>query len=344
MKIISVLFNPLLRRMFIGSLAVIVLSCSSDPHDVDISDVQVDMTIRRLDQDLFHHSEDDFRALNAQLKEKYDTFYKDYLMDIIAVGRPNDPMVHVHLEQFVNDPNWQETQAQIDRVFPDLSDVNNSFERAFRYHRYHFPDQPIPDLVYYNSGFNIGVYPTDQVLGIGLEWFLGPESPVIQRLALESFPQYFKDKLRPEYLVNNSVKGWLLVKHQELLGKEELLNLMIFHGKILYLMDAMFPKVSDEIKMNYSTEELEWCRKNEYNIWAHLIDADLLYTSKPKDLAGFINDGPFTPAFQQGSPARTGMWLGWQIVRQYMDKNSDVSLKEMLQEDNPQKMLKYYKP
>lgn len=338
------------RRKYLGThfFAVIAVlacwSCESNPHKVDLSDVEITFESKRLDRDLFHAEETDIKALNEKLKAEYQPFYGEYLQNIIGVGKPNAPMVEVHLGQFVSDNNWQETQAEIDKVFESTGQFDQQFEEAFRYHRYHFPKDTIPTVVYYNSGFNVGVYPADGFLGVGLEWFLGSENTVIQRLAIEEFPQYLKAKMRPEYLVNNAVKGWLMVKHQDLVEKEELLKLMIYHGKILYLMDALFPEVSDEVKLNFSSEDLQWCAKNEYNIWAHLVDADLLYTSNPKDLAGFLNDGPFTPAFQQDSPARTGVWMGWQIIRQYMDKNPDTTLQQMLAEKNNQKFLKYYKP
>lgn len=330
--------------LFLFSLSVVFQACKTNPFDVDVADVQIDFEVMRLDQDLFHAQTDDFKKLNTALDEKYGSFYGEYLSNIIGVGTPNSPMVETHLERFVKDANWQETQRQIDTVFGDLAMYNNRFEKAFRYYRYHFPVDTIPTVVYYNSGFNVGVYPTAEYLGVGLEWFLGTESPVIQRLAIESFPQYLKNKLKPDFMVNNAVKGWLMVKNQHRVQKEDLISLMIFHGKVLYMMDAIFPSATDEMKINYTADELAWCQKNEYNIWAHLVDADLLFTDDVKTLAGFLNDGPFTPAFQQKSPSRTGVWLGWQIVRQYMEKNSGYSLRDLLNEQNNQRILKRYKP
>lgn len=342
-----------LSRLMLNTTSIVVFlfasfavfqSCSTNPHDVDLSAVEVDFKTMRLDQDLFHPQTDNYKELNESLYKKYGSFYAEYLSNIIGVGRPDSPMLETHLERFVEDANWQETQRQIDAVFGDLAAYNSGFEKAFRYYRYHFPTDTIPDVVYYNSGFNVGVYPTGEYLGVGLEWFLGAESPVIQRLAIESFPKYLKDKLKPDYMVNNAVKGWLMVKNQHRVQKEDLINLMIFHGKVLYLMDALFPEATDEMKINYTPDELVWCKNNEYNIWAHLIESDLLFTDDVKTLAGFLNDGPFTPAFQQNSPSRTGVWVGWQIVRQFMEKNAGYSLKELLNEQNNQRILKHYKP
>jgi uncharacterized protein YjaZ len=58
-----------------------------------------------------------------------------------------------------------------------------------------------------------------------------------------------------------------------------------------------------------------------------------------------MTDGPFTSGFAEESPARTGSWLGWQIVKDYMD-NNDVTLKELLKDTDSQKILEKsgYKP
>jgi len=53
----------------------------------------------------------------------------------------------------------------------------------------------------------------------------------------------------------------------------------------------------------------------------------------------FIDDGPFTAPFTEDSPARTGAWLGWQIVRSYMKKHPDVKLPELLRNQDYQGIL-----
>ena len=34
-----------------------------------------------------------------------------------------------------------------------------------------------------NTGFNYAVYPTDEHLGVGLEWYLGADHPIVSTLA-----------------------------------------------------------------------------------------------------------------------------------------------------------------
>jgi hypothetical protein len=60
----------------------------------------------------------------------------------------------------------------------------------------------------------------------------------------------------------------------------------------------------------------------------------------------YTSDGPFTSVLSKQAPARIGHWVGWQIIRQYMNNNPDVSLEQLMQENDAQAILKKskYKP
>tara|TARA_R110002074_G_scaffold398112_1_gene589561 strand:- start:111 stop:341 length:231 start_codon:yes stop_codon:yes gene_type:complete len=59
----------------------------------------------------------------------------------------------------------------------------------------------------------------------------------------------------------------------------------------------------------------------------------MLFSTDSKLLGRFINPAPFSKFYLEDidadSPGRLGQYLGWQIVRAYMEQN-DVNLKEML--------------
>ena len=60
----------------------------------------------------------------------------------------------------------------------------------------------------------------------------------------------------------------------------------------------------------------------------------------------FTSDGPFTRAISKDCPPRIAMWLGKQIVKSYMDHNDNVSLEDLMNEKDVQKILQKskYKP
>ncbi len=92
---------------------------------------------------------------------------------------------------------------------------------------------------------------------------------------------------------------------------------------------------------------MEWCKDNEFNMWAYIIREKMLYSTDQNNIDKFMKDGPFTSYFNHDlSPARTGFWLGWQIVRAYMKNNPDVTLSQLLAEKSADKIFKEsgYKP
>ena len=108
-------------------------------------------------------------------------------------------------------------------------------------------------------------------------------------------------------------------------------------------MDAILPNKSDAIKMGYTEEELSWCENSEVNIWEILINEELLYSKDQKKIAQFTTNGPFTKGLPEESPSMVGVWMGWQMVRDYVAEN-DVSVLDLLAEKNVRKILKSYNP
>jgi uncharacterized protein YjaZ len=98
--------------------------------------------------------------------------------------------------------------------------------------------------------------------------------------------------------------------------------------------------------MGYTKEQLEWCIKNESNIWAFFIEQKLLYSTVVQQYIKYISDGPTTNGLPKESPAKIGAWIGWQIVKAYMNNNPAITLEQLLKEKDAQKILNNsnYKP
>ncbi|MCY1379710.1 gliding motility-associated lipoprotein GldB [compost metagenome] len=69
-------------------------------------------------------------------------------------------------------------------------------------------------------------------------------------------------------------------------------------------------------------------------IWAHIIDRELLNSENPAVNAKYFGERPYVGEISGDCPGRVGQWLGWRIVELYRMKNPQVSLQElMLNED-----------
>jgi len=303
------------------------------------------LRIERLDQDLFHSSATDTTGrFPLKLYAQYGEFFRIYVEQILQGAPVDDPRLSVVLSRFANDPDWSAAQRAADSVLGDLEPQRAQFEAAFSRLKALFPDSLTPRIVAFNSGYNYGIVPTDSVLAFGVEWFIGPQQPVIQYLAPENFPQYVKDRMRPDLLVPSAVKGWLMVHYTRDIGGADLLTNLVETGKVMALLAALLPDTDPALQLAFTPEQLAWCEANEFTIWKALLDEQQLYSKKDEDIARIMNDGPFTNGFPRESPGHIGEWIGLRMVQGYLRAHPDVTLPQLFAIKDPLPVLKSYKP
>ena len=71
-----------------------------------------------------------------------------------------------------------------------------------------------------------------------------------------------------------------------------------------------------------------------------------LFKTESSILSSYMNNGPFTAEVTQESPGRLGWWVGWRIVDSYMRNNANITLHQLFEETDAQKILEqsFYKP
>jgi hypothetical protein len=175
------------------------------------------------------------------------------------------------------------------------------------------------------------------MLGISLDKYLGRDCRYYQGLV--TTPAYKTLNMHKKKIVSDVAYAWAITEFEDVNRATHLLGNMIHQGKLMYLVDAMLPEMHDSLKIGYTAKQLEWCKKNEDQMWLKLIERQLLYSSNRMDILRYINDGPFTNGFPVESPARTGIWIGWQIVRQYMHKHPEITLSELMKNTDYQGIL-----
>ncbi|MCO6501223.1 MAG: hypothetical protein J5I47_12720 [Vicingus serpentipes] len=324
-------------------IAAFNFSCSDNRLDIDVSNVQVELKIKHFEKDLFQYqsnfSPDVIQKLNAQ----YPNFFKAFTQNVINIGNIEHPSFPSRLNSFVLDPDINNIQKEALKLYGDFSVYEAELKNAFQYYKYYFPKKPIPEIITYISGFNYAVITDDNYLGIGLDMFLGKDYHAYPQLG---YPMYKIYSMTKENLVVGAMTGWITTEFELTETQADLLTEMIHQGKILYLLDALMPQTENALKVNYTLSQLSWCENNEEQIWFYFIDNKLLYTKETQEIIKYMGEAPFTQGFPEGSPGRVGHWLGWQIVKAYMKNNPTITVQQLMQEKDAQKILNQskYKP
>jgi len=270
--------------------------------------------------------------------QKYSPFFELFTSNVIHIGYPEEQRCGQLLQQFVGDFRMRQVFNEIKAQFADLKPIDSELQQAFSYFAYYFPQKAIPQIYYYHGGFNQSVITTDSMVGIGLDKYLGEKYEFYLRLGL---PEYQRKKMYKAYIPVDVLRYYLYGLFPFETEQDNVLAHIIYEGKIQVLLDKLLPALDDTLKFGFSSQQLVWCENSERSMWQYLIDKKMLFSTNLIDIKRYTNDGPFTTTFPRQSPARAAVWLGYRIVKQYMKKNTSLTLEELMNEKDAQKIIQY---
>lgn len=293
----------------------IFVACEKkDKVQEKIDQIPLKLKLERFDK-LFYETNPEELSV---LKEKYPYFFPEGNDDVVWTDKMKDPLL-------------KELHAEVQKQFGDFSAETNELEELFRRIKFYFPQTNVPKVITLISEVDTQakVIYADSLLLVSLDTYLGKD----HRFYVD-FPNYQKINFEKAQLLPDVVSDFSMRVIPPPTDRT-LLSQMIYFGKELYLKDLLLPRLSDDVKIAYTPEQIEWCKDNEGYVWRYFVDEKLLYDSDSKLPGRFINPAPFSKfglEIDNESPGRIGMWVGWQIVRAYM-QNNDVSLQQLLQAD-----------
>jgi gliding motility-associated lipoprotein GldB len=291
-----------------------------------VSKVSVRLTIRHLGHDLLKLKQDEIPRAIPQLKASYGDFFDIFTYRMISIGGTEQNNFPDLLYSFVSDTLIHGLETQVAQKI-DTLELRRDLEMAFRHYKYYFPQKEIPLVYTCISGFNQSVVTADQLIGVSLDKYLGVDSRFYAQLGL---PEYKRRNMHPQKMVPDMMYAWATTEWPKEDEGNSLLSQMINQGKIMYFVDAMLPELPDTLKIGFTKQQLDFCKKREASMWTYLAENKLLFTTDRMSIKRFMDDGPYTAAFTDQSPGRTGTWIGWQIVRSYMKQHKEVKLSELM--------------
>lgn len=326
------------NKLFITILSGLLLySCSNDKLDVDVSDVKVpEVKFMRFEKEFFSITPQNINTKTQELQKKYGAFYYMFVNTVSGRGNPGDTNSII---AFTTNKDMRDAYLETQKVFNDasLNELEAGLTECMKRFKYHFPKRKLPkQFVTCMSGFDYNFAYPDSVMAVSLDMYLGRENVFYKML---QWPNYQVRLLNKEYMLPDMVRGWLISEFDNGQPVNNLLNNMIQFGKIFYACDALLPGVHDSIKIGYSTAQMKYCDAYEKNVWGYFAANNILYENSLKTIGEYTSDGPFTSAISKQCPPRIAMWIGWQIVRSYMKNNEKVTLDQLMEEKDAQKIL-----
>jgi hypothetical protein len=147
------------------------------------------------------------------------------------------------------------------------------------------------------------------------------------------YPNYISKRFTPETIVVNNMKNIIDDIYPEKLSGKAMVEQMVEKGKRLYVLDKLLPNTADTLKIGYSSNQLKGCYSNEGSIWNFFLTNNYLYNNEQAILKNYLSESPNTQELGPNAPGFIGLFVGWQIVKKYMEKHEDMPLLELLQMD-----------
>ncbi|WP_256014382.1 gliding motility lipoprotein GldB [Desertivirga xinjiangensis] len=329
-------------------LITLGLTACNNRKDVDLSNIDLTVTIERFDRDLGSLKVKTIQQQAPLLQKKYGNFYSDFMDGMLGAGHTADTSYYANLRTILSSRDFNALKDEVDHKYPDMSKQESELTDAFKHVKYYYPGQKLPRLISFFSGFAVQTPIGNDYIGIGLDMFLGADSKFYPAIR-QSVPLYISKKFTPENITPRVMETFI---REEIFPEPESLNTlldrMIYNGKILYFMDATMPAVSDSLKIGYTAAQLDWCKTFEPQIWAYFLENNLLYDTDYMKIQKYLTEAPFTPGIgeKNESAPKLALYIGWQIVKKYMDVNSNIKLQDLMKDPDYQMILSKskYKP
>ncbi|MFD0989131.1 gliding motility lipoprotein GldB [Mariniflexile jejuense] len=300
-------------RLIFLIIAVVMVSCKKESNlETEISKINLDAHVERFD--LL------FAKVTAQslpnLKQAYPFMFSEKYLDSFWIEKASDSLQKV-------------LYKEVENTFSDIETTELEIESLFNHLKYYFPEFHTPRIITTTNDvdYRNRVIVTDTIVVVALDSYLGSNHEFYQNI-----PKYLREDLKKEQIVVD-LAGEYAKKYSFQPSNKTFLDQMIYFGKQLYFKDVVIPFKTEAERIGYTKEQLDWAIANESYIWRYFVERELLFSTDAKLAGRFLTPAPFSKFYLEDidaeSPGRLGQYIGWQIVKAYMQQN-DVTLKEML--------------
>ena len=328
--------------ILIGISLFLISGCQNGEFNPDVSDIAIPTEIIRFEQSFFKVDTQSIVQGIDQLIQQYPDFSDVLFYQIINKPRHHDD-IYETAKAFLSDTFIQHLYQDCTQKYSRFEHLEKEFTKAFQYFRYYFPDKMIPSIYTCLSGFEVGSFTIgENIVGAGLDFFLGKDYPFYDP---NLFPEYIRKTMDMQFLVPKTIQAMV----ENYVGDPDgtrMLDIMIRNGKALYIKKKLLPETSDTIIFEHTGDQMKWLWKNESQIWAHFLEEKLLYETNFRKFQKLVTPSPNTPNMPPEAPGRVANWMGYNIISAYMKRNPDLTLAELLDQLDSQKILNdsKYKP
>ncbi|MCX6352061.1 MAG: hypothetical protein NTX03_09390 [Bacteroidetes bacterium] len=332
-------------------LMLLITACKNKKWQADTSDIKYDFKFQRFEKDFYELDTTHFKASMDALYIKYPDLLKIYTehlyRDYFKKVKPGDTTaIYENFKKlFFQNKSMTEVYGDVKKAFPphEIKKIETKLTEALKRYKYFFPKERIPKFYTAMASFGIKAFNTyDKNPCLSLDMYLGSSYKYYNASNID-FPLYVSRRMDKPFIIPDILSSFFESKYdRDSLTDRTILSKMIYAGKTLFFLDLLTPEIPDSVKLGYTKAQMQWCNDYAKEVWKHFNAKEVFFSTDENKRIQYLGDGPFTNAEEmpQESAPRLGEWLGWQLVKTYMEQHSDVTLKQLFMEKDCNKILK----
>jgi len=310
-----------MKNLFkIISAIILLASCEDNRLDVDTSKTKINLVFNNHEQDLFTTDQNKLEQKLDQWVLKYPPFINSESKNPANIYRLKD-----YLNNELNKKLWKDWQTQIG----NYNTIKSDLESAFKHYRFYYPNDFIPPIYTYISGLNYEnpISISQYGIIIGIDLFYGSNYQPYRKLKI---PKFISQGFNKDFIAPIVIRAFAKNRFSAFLSGKTMLDHMIGLGKIEYFIEAMIPKMTDSARFQFTEKQMKWCYNHERAFWKHLTMKSLLFSKDLNAFKKYLQPGPFVSSLERDSPGRAGVYIGYKIVKEYMVRNPNITLNELM--------------
>ena len=300
------------RNIIFFGLLFSVVSCNKKSQvETAVEQMPLQVKLYRFDQAFFNTTPQSL----PKLKQQFPFFFTNGFDDKVWIDK-------------IQNPQWRELYNEVQLKYKNFDSQKLEIETLFKHIKYYFPTIITPNIYTVIGEMDMNtktIYAKDKLI-IALELYIGKDHKFYEEFPVYLRQNFVERQILPDVVASFSEQIVVPPVDKNFIGQ------MIYFGKQLYLKDILIPNYTDAEKIGYSPDQIKWCQDNESYMWQYFIEKKLLFSADGRLENQFINTAPFSKFYLEidnESPGRVGQWLGWQIVKSYMNNNK-VNVQQLL--------------
>ncbi len=279
--------------------------------------IPVNVNIERFDKQIMAVKS---KAELAQLFAKNPNYTKS-----LYRAMPDDSALLSHVYYLVSHPDTRKFHGETEKAFADLSKLTQDFKGAFQHIKAAYPAFKEPRILTTFTGLENDIFVSDSLIIISLESFVGPKATY-----RPNQPNYLLRRYTPKHIVPLVIRYLSNTYNKTDQGDQTFLADMIYFGKSLEFTKQMLPNTPDSLIVGYTGNELDATWAAQDLVWAHVVEKSLLYNKNSMVKEKYLGERPIVTEIGPDCPGRIGQWLGWRIVKRYMNENPKLTFQEVM--------------